>query len=242
MNLLIIILGALIFIVIAIAKFKIHPFITLILAAIMVGFLMDLEGVVILDKISEGFGKTLSSIGIIIGFGAIIGTFLEKSGGTATIAKYLLSVIGDKKSPLAINLTGILVSIPVFCDSAFIILSSLNKALSKKTGISVTVFAVALSTGLYVSHVFVPPTPGPLAAAAALEADLGLVIIMGLFIALPTAFAGYLWAVKFGSKLTQTTPKIGNELEQVFENKANILVVIPTHNHAYHFHWVKING
>ena len=225
MNLLIIILGALIFIVIAIAKFKIHPFITLILAAIMVGFLMDLEGVVILDKISEGFGKTLSSIGIIIGFGAIIGTFLEKSGGTATIAKYLLSVIGDKKSPLAINLTGILVSIPVFCDSAFIILSSLNKALSKKTGISVTVFAVALSTGLYVSHVFVPPTPGPLAAAAALEADLGLVIIMGLFIALPTAFAGYLWAVKFGSKLTQTTPKIGNELEQVFENKANILVV-----------------
>ena len=129
MNLLIIILGMLTFIVVAIAKFKIHPFITLILAATMVGFLMGLEGAVILDKISEGFGKTLSSIGIIIGFGAIIGAFLEKSGGTASIAKYLLSVIGDKKSPLAINLTGILVSIPVFCDSAFIILSSLNLSL-----------------------------------------------------------------------------------------------------------------
>ncbi|MDB4316574.1 GntP family permease, partial [Cyclobacteriaceae bacterium] len=89
MNLFIIICGALIFIVVAIAKFKIHPFITLILAAIMVGFLMGLDGVVILDKISEGFGKTLSSIGIIIGFGAIIGIFLEKSGGTASIAKYL---------------------------------------------------------------------------------------------------------------------------------------------------------
>jgi GntP family gluconate:H+ symporter len=225
MNLFIIICGALIFIVVAIAKFKIHPFITLILAAIMVGFLMGLDGVVILDKISEGFGKTLSSIGIIIGFGAIIGIFLEKSGGTASIAKYLLSVIGDKKSPLAINLTGVLVSIPVFCDSAFIILSSLNKALSKKTGISVAVFAVALSTGLYVSHVFVPPTPGPLAAAAALEADLGLVIIIGLVIALPTAFAGYLWAVKFGSKLTPTTHEIGNEMEEIVENKANILVV-----------------
>ena len=224
MNLFIIIYGTLIFIVVAIAKFKIHPFITLILAAIMVGFLMGLDGVVILDKISEGFEKTLSSIGIIIGFGAIIGIFLEKSGGTASIAKYLLSVIGDKKSPLAINLTGVLVSIPVFCDSAFIILSSLNKSLSKKTGISVAVFAVALSTGLYVSHVFVPPTPGPLAAAA-LEADLGLVIIIGLVIVLPTAFAGYFWAVKFGSKLTPTTPKRGNEIEEIVENKANILVV-----------------
>ena len=224
MNLFIIIYGTLIFIVVAIAKFKIHPFITLILAAIMVGFLMGLDGVVILDKISEGFEKTLSSIGIIIGFGAIIGIFLEKSGSTASIAKYLLSVIGDKKSPLAINLTGVLVSIPVFCDSAFIILSSLNKTLSKKTGISVAVFAVALSTGLYVSHVFVPPTPGPLAAAAALEADLGLVIIIGLVIALPTAFAGYLWAVKFGSKLTPTTPEIGNEMEEIVENKANIFI------------------
>lgn len=153
MNLLIIILAILVFIVVAIAKFKIHPFITLILASIIVGFLMGLDGNVILDKISEGFGKTLSSIGIIIGFGAVIGTFLEKSGGTATIAKYILTLIGDKKSPLAMNLTGILVSIPVFCDSGFIILSSLNKALSKKTGISVVVFAVALSTGLYASHV-----------------------------------------------------------------------------------------
>lgn len=225
MNLLIIIFGALIFIVIAIAKFKIHPFITLILAAIMIGFLMDLEGVVILDKISEGFGETLSSIGIIIGFGAILGTFLEKSGGTITIAKYLLLLIGDKKSPLAINLTGMLVSIPVFCDSAFIILSSLNKAISKKTGISVAIFAVALSTGLYVSHVFVPPTPGPLAAAAALEADLGLVVLMGLAIALPTAFSGYLWAVKFGTKLVENIPKIHEE-EVITENKANILVVL----------------
>ena len=226
MNLLIIILGMLTFIVVAIAKFKIHPFITLILAATMVGFLMDLEGAVILDKISEGFVKTLSSIGIIIGFGAIIGAFLEKSGGTATIAKNILSVIGDKKSPLAINLTGILVSIPVFCDSAFIILSSLNKALSKKTGIPVAVFAVALSTGLYVTHVFVPPTPGPLAAAAALEADLGLVILMGLVIALPTAFAGYLWAVKFGSRLTETSPESGNEMDEMVESKANLLAVL----------------
>ena len=226
MNLLLIILAIIVFIVVAIAKFKIHPFITLILASIIVGFLMGLDGNVILDNISEGFGKTLSSIGIIIGFGTIIGTFLEKSGGTATIAKYILKLIGDKKSPLAMNLTGILVSIPVFCDSAFIILSSLNKALSKKTGISVVVFAVALSTGLYVSHVFVPPTPGPLAAAAALDADLGIVILLGLAIAIPTAFVGYLCAVKFGSKHTVIDNDALVEIEEITERKSNILAIL----------------
>ena len=226
MNILLIILAIVVFIIVAIAKFKIHPFITLILAAVIVGFLMGLDGNVILDTISEGFGKTLSSIGIIIGFGALIGTFLEKSGGTTTIAKYILKLIGDKKSPLAMNLTGILVSIPVFCDSGFIILSSLNKALSKKTGISVVVFVVALSTGLYVSHVFIPPTPGPLAAASALDADLGLVILMGVAIAIPTALVGYLWAVKVGPKLTVAANDGLAEIEEITASKSNIFIIL----------------
>src|SRR5690606_17200009 len=114
---------------------------------------------------------------------------------------YIVGLIGEKKSPLAMNLTGMLISIPVFCDAGFIILASINKALSKKTGRSLVVFAVALSTGLYVSHVFIPPTPGPLAAAEALNADLGLVIFWGIVLAIPIAFVGYLWAVKSGKTL-----------------------------------------
>ncbi len=227
MNLLLIILLVLIFIVIAIAKFKVHPFITLILSAVFVGFLMGLDGNIILNKINEGFGKTLSSIGIIIAFGSIIGAFLEKSGGTAAIARYLLRIIGEKKSPLAMNLTGLLVSIPVFCDSGFIILSSLNKALSKKTGISIIVFAVALSTGLYVSHVFIPPTPGPLAAAAALQADLGLVILMGIALAIPVAFTGYLWALKSGNKTENLEIKETEnpKVDEIVESKKGILAI-----------------
>jgi len=227
MNLLVIILLVLIFIVIAIAKFKVHPFITLILSSVLVGFLIGLDGNIILAKINEGFGKTLSSIGIIIAFGSIIGAFLEKSGGTAAIAKYLLKIIGEKKSPLAMNLTGLLVSIPVFCDSGFIILSSLNKALSKKTGISIIVFAVALSTGLYVSHVFIPPTPGPLAAAAALEADLGLVILMGIALAIPVAFVGYLWALKSGNRTDKLEVKETESLkvDEIVESKKSILAI-----------------
>ena len=196
MSIFLIILLSIGFIVVAIAKFKVHPFITLILAAIITGFLFGLDGSTIVTKINEGFGKTLSSIGIIIAFGSIIGTFLEKSGGTTAIAKKLIKLTGESKSPLAMNLTGILVSIPVYCDSGFIILSSINKALSKKTGIPLIAFAVALSTGLYVSHVFVPPTPGPLAAAAALNADLGLVILLGICLAVISALPGYYWGMK----------------------------------------------
>jgi len=226
MNILFIIFAVLLFIIIAIAKFKIHPFITLILASVIVGFAMGLKGEFILENISQGFGNTLSGIGIIIAFGAVIGTFLEKSGGTTAIAKYILKIIGEKQSPLAMNLTGVLVSIPVFCDSAFIILSSLNKALSKKTGIPLVVFVVALSTGLYVSHVFIPPTPGPLAAAAALDADLGLVILLGLVIAIPTALVGYLWAKKFGSKLKITDDQSSPDDQESIAGTSSIFSVV----------------
>ena len=211
MHVLFIILLVLVFIVVAIAKFKIHPFLILLLAAVLVGFFMGLEDQFILKTISQGFGNTLSSIGIIIAFGAMIGTYLEKSGGTKKIATTLLRIVGQKKSPLAMNMTGMIVSIPVFCDSAFIILSSLNKALSKKTGISLVVFSVALSTGLYVSHVFIPPTPGPLAAAAALEADLGLVILLGSILAIPTALVGYFWALRCNTPLP-TTEEITHDI------------------------------
>jgi GntP family gluconate:H+ symporter len=98
------------------------------------------------------------------------------------------------------NIAGYVVSIPVFCDSGYVILNPLNKALAKESGTSMTVMAVALATGLYATHVMVPPTPGPLAAAAALNADLGKVIVFGLIAAIPAALAGLLWATKVAKK------------------------------------------
>ncbi|MCK4345815.1 MAG: GntP family permease, partial [Bacteroidales bacterium] len=97
--------------------------------------------------------------------------------------------------------TGFIISIPVFCDSGFVILSALNKALSKKSGMSLVVLAISLAAGLYATHVFIPPTPGPLAAAAALDADIGLVILLGLIVAVPASLAGYFWARYIGKKI-----------------------------------------
>ena len=201
MEILIVLIIVVILMVIAATKFNFHPFLSLLLAAIVMGFVGGLNESEVIKTLTEGFGKTLGSIGIIIAFGTIIGAYLEKSGGAKTLAKSVLKVIGKKRSALAMNITGFIVSIPVYCDSGFIILSPLNKAISKNSKIPLVVLGVSLAAGLYATHVFVPPTPGPLAAAAALDADLGLVILLGLLVAIPVSLVGLYWAKYIGKKL-----------------------------------------
>ena len=148
----------------------------------------------------KGFGGTAEKIGIVIIAGTIIGVFLEKTGAALTMAETVLKWVGAKRPAMAMSIIGYITSIPVFCDSGFVILSALNKSLSKKSGVSMAVMATALSTGLYATHTLVPPTPGPIAAANNLHADLGMVIFVGLMVAIPVTIAGYLWATKFASR------------------------------------------
>tara|TARA_R110002051_G_scaffold270822_1_gene331270 strand:+ start:1114 stop:2454 length:1341 start_codon:yes stop_codon:yes gene_type:complete len=204
-----------IFIIIATIKFKLHPVFSLLFAALISGGLLGIKGETLLVTISEGFGKTLSSIGLIIAFGTVIGVFLEKTNATKIMANTILKIVGLERSALAMNITGFVISIPVFCDSGFIILSSLNKALSKKTGLSLVIFSVSLATGLYASHVFVPPTPGPLAAAAVLNADLGLVMLLGILVAIPVSLVGFVWANYIGRKIKMDAIE---ETESVLKN------------------------
>ena len=201
MEILIALIFVVVLMVVAATKYNFHPFLSLLLAGIVMGFVGGLKELEVISTLMAGFGKTLGSIGIIIAFGTVIGAYLEKSGGAKTLANWVLKVIGKNRSALAMNITGFIVSIPVFCDSGFIILSSLNKAISKKTKIPLVVLGVSLAAGLYATHVFVPPTPGPLAATAALDADLGLVIMLGLVVAIPVALVGLLWAKFIGRKI-----------------------------------------
>ncbi|MBO6533389.1 MAG: GntP family permease [Muricauda sp.] len=208
------------FIIVATVKFKMHPIFSLTIAAVASGFLLGLAPQNIMTTMAEGFGKTLSGIGLVIAFGTVIGIYLEKTRSTQVLANSILKVIGLKRSPLAINLAGFVISIPVYCDSGYIILSSLNKAISKKTGIPALVFAIALATGLYSAHVFVPPTPGPLAAAAILEADLGMVLIFGLLVAIPVSISGYFWARFIGKSLQE------DDSTKTMEQKEEVLATV----------------
>lgn len=187
--------------VIAISKFHVHPFITMIVIAVAVGLVCGIEPVQVVDTVKNGFGSILSSIGIVILCGTIIGTILEKTGAALTMANSILNVVGKRKSVLTMGAMGYVTGIPVFCDSGFVVLSPISRALAAQSNTSLAVMATALSGGLYATHCLVPPTPGPIAMAGTLEADLGLTIIMGLIVSIPAVAVAILYAKKVSSKI-----------------------------------------
>lgn len=182
------------------AKLKVHPFIALLLVAILYGIVSGMPLNQIIVSVNKGFGNTLGGIGMIIILGVIIGSFLENSGGAYALAEKVLKITGTKKIPEAMGLIGWFVSIPVFADSGFMLLAPLNKSLSKRAKISLSGTAIALALGLIAAHTMVPPTPGPIAAAFYLEADLGLVILFGVPISLFALVMGLVFVKKYVSK------------------------------------------
>lgn len=181
---------------------RMHAFPSLIISAILIAILAgdslligtgneggDLLAVAV-STVTGGFGSTMASIGVVIGFGCIMGIFLEKSGAAKRMAITILKIVGVKRADIVLGLTGFVVSIPVFCDSGFVILSSLAKEFSRLTKKSMVGLGGILGMGLYITHFMVPPTPGPLAVAGTFQregyaVDLGMFIIYGLLISIP---------------------------------------------------------
>ena len=202
--LIVVLIGAIGFIIFATAILKLHPFLSLLLATFGVGLIVGMPLMQIIDAINRGFGGLMASIGLIIVFGTIIGTILEKSGGAITMADVVLRTLGKKRPTLAMSLIGAIVSIPVFCDSAFVILAKLNKAIARRSRVSLAAMTIALASGLYATHTLVPPTPGPIAAAGNIGAAnyLGTVIWIGLITSIPVILIGYWWALRVGRSIT----------------------------------------
>lgn len=198
--LIILLLIAVAFIVISTTKFKLHPFLALLLAALGYGLLSGMPLDSIVSSVNSGFGDIVGHIGIVIVVGCIIGTFLEESGGAYMMARSIVKLAGEKRVTLAMLIVGYFISIPVYADSGFVILSPLNKALTKKAGLSLACTAIALSLGLTITHCLVPPTPGPIAATAILDADLGIVILIGVAVSLVVAATAYLFVIKYASR------------------------------------------
>ncbi len=234
MLLVVLLLVCVLFIVISTTKFKLHPFLALLLAAIAFGLISGMPLAEIIKSVNGGFGTTIGYIGIVIVAGCIIGTFLEESGGAYIIAQKILKLVGEKHVPLAMVIMGYIVSIPVYADSGFVVLSPLSKALSKRAKISLAGSAIALSLGLTITHCLIPPTPGPVAAAGILNADIGMVIMVGGVVSLLAVFATWIFAAKFASKI-YIDPNSDESEEQIIEKvknapsafKAFIPIIIP---------------
>ena len=211
---------AVVIMIVAISKFKVHPFLSIMAVSLLLALvggipLADVPGV-----IGAGFSGTFSSIGIVIILGALIGSVLEQTGAALKLADMVVKLVGKKNPELAMELMGWVVSIPVFCDSGFVILDPIRKALVRRTGTSSVAMTVALSTGLYISHVFIPPTPGPIAAANTLGIgdNLLLVIGLGVLCSIFPLVAGLIFAKFIGKKVKSSDEQVApDEVVKTYE-------------------------
>ena len=195
---------AIILMILMISKFKVHPFLALMSISLVLAIVAGIDLSKIPAMIGVGFSGTFKSIGIVIIFGTIIGTVLEKTGAALKLADMVVKLVGQRRPELAMLIMGWVVGIPVFCDSGFVVLNSIREALYKKISASPVAMSVALSGGLYASHVFIPPTPGPIAAAGTLGlgGNLLLVIIMGTVVSVPVLIAVYFFSKSIAKSVT----------------------------------------
>ena len=194
---------AIVLMIVAISKWKIHPFLSLMGTSLLLAIVVGLPLAKIPGIIGAGFSGTFASIGIVIILGALIGLILERTGAAIRLADVVIHCVGERHPQLAMMLMGWIVSIPVFCDSGFVILNPIRRAICRKIkGISPVGMAVALSGGLYTAHVFIPPTPGPIAAAGSLGIadNLAAVILVGIAASIPALLAVYLFSLYIAKK------------------------------------------
>jgi len=215
--------------VLAMARWKIHPFYAILIASLLLGIvagvpLVDhtVDGVKvpgIVTVIGQGFSGIFSSIGIVIILGALIGAILEETGAALKLADIVVRLVGRSHPVLAMNIMGWVVSIPVFCDSGFVVLNPIRKAIVKSTRVSSVAMTVALSAGLYIAHVFIPPTPGPLASANTLGlADhIALVMGIGILCSIFPMAAAVLFANYIGKRVKADDESDSDNVSQTYE-------------------------
>lgn len=218
---------AVVLMIVAISKWKIHPFLSIMIVSLILALLAIKDITTIPGIIGAGFSGTFTSIGIVIILGAIVGVLLEKTGAALKMADCVVKLVGKNHPEIAMLIMGWIVSIPVFCDSGFVVLNPIRKALVQRTRRSSVACTVALSMGLYISHCFIPPTPGPIAAANTLygglaegtEVNLLLVMGIGALCSILPLIAGYIFALIIGKKVKAADEPTNDEaIGQTYED------------------------
>lgn len=213
-----------------IIKVRLQPFLALLTVSIAVGLaaglsVTELFGTVqksdAVSLIESGMGGTLGHVAIIIGLGTMLGAVLEVSGGAEVLASRLLNLFGEKRAPLAMGLTGLIFGIPVFFDVGIFVLAPIVYAAAKRGGKSIVLYAMPLLAGLSMTHAFLPPHPGPVAAAGLLHVQLGWVILMGIICGIPAVLAAWAWSAWIGKRIFVPVPQ--DMVEAAEEAKAALV-------------------
>ena len=226
------VVAAILILLFLVLKLKIHAFLSLLLTSIIVGLITGMEFTSIIESIEEGMASTLGFVATVVGLGAIFGQLLEASGGAESIAHYMLKKFGWEKASWALVFTGFIIAIPVFLDVGFVILIPIIYALGRETKRSLLLYGIPLLAGLAVTHAFIPPTPGPVAVAQILDAQLGWIIIFGIIVGIPTAIiAGPIFG-KYISKKIQLSPPdyftadTGEDKPEIYPSFKTVVLII----------------
>ncbi|MBR4089030.1 MAG: GntP family permease [Bacteroidales bacterium] len=214
---------AIVLLIVSISKWGVHPFLAIMGIALILAVGIGIPLETIPNTIGKGFSSIFTSIGIVIILGTIIGLILETTGAAIRLADAIIRIIGEKHPQLAIMLIGWIISVPVFCDSGFVIVNPIRKWLARKTNFSSVTLTVALSAGLYISHVFIPPTPGPIATAGlvGLESNLLLVIGLGVATSIIPLIAAYFFATAIGKRVKSSDELDVESISQAY-NQHNL--------------------
>jgi len=194
-----------------IAKWKWHVFFALLIPILLFGILPGIQQNNFIDAFERGFGNTLGSIGVVIVLGSIIAEALKHTGAIQVITRSMVNLVGSQRMPLALTLTGFIIGVAIFSDVAYVILNPLVHSAAKTMGVGIAVMSTGLVGALQLTHAIVPPTPGPLAAAALVGADIGKTIILGSIACLFGSMACWAWGTMFAG------PRIATEASDEFE-------------------------
>jgi len=201
-----------------IIRSKLHAFVALLLVSLLVGIGAGMPLEKVIESIQNGMGGTLGFVAVVVGLGAMFGQMLEVSGGAERLAQTLIKKFGESKAQWALGITGFIVAIPVFFDVGFIILVPIVYGLAKKTGRSLLYYGIPLLAGLAVTHSFIPPTPGPIAVANLIGADLGWVILFGFIAGIPAMIvAGPIFGKYIAAKIHATIPAYMDVKEKEYD-------------------------
>ncbi|WP_249523168.1 GntP family permease [Modestobacter marinus] len=205
--LLLIAVGAVAVLLVLIMKFKVHAFVALVLVSLLTALATGIPIGDVIDTLLAGFGSTLAAVALLVGLGAMIGKLLEVTGGATVLADSLINRFGEKRAPLALGVASLLFGFPIFFDAGFVVFLPIIFSVARRFGGSVLLYALPSAGAFAVMHAFVPPHPGPVGAGDILGADIGLLVVVGLVIGLPTWFIScYLFSRWIGTRVHVPIP------------------------------------
>ncbi|MFB6489595.1 SLC13 family permease, partial [Xanthomonas perforans] len=207
--LLLIAAGAIALILLLIMRFRLHAFLTLTLVSLLTAIVAGVPLEAVVKTVTDGVGTTLATVALLIGFGAMLGKLVEHSGGAKVLADGLVRTFGEKRAVLALSLASLAMGFPMFFDAGLIVMLPVIFAVARRLGNNVLRFGIPAAAAFSVMHVFVPPHPGPVSASELFGANLGLVLIVGLLLAVPVWFvSGFLWGRFVGIRFPLPVPEL----------------------------------